>query len=50
MIEQLEQDRGGEGRRHGFFAQHVEQGVFVGVKRHAFDREIGARVGVILAP
>src|SRR3546814_13208470 len=24
--------------------------VFAGVERHAFDREIGARVGIILAP
>src|SRR3546814_5627397 len=37
-------------RSRGFLAQHVEQGVFAGVERHAFDREIGARVGIILAP
>src|SRR3546814_10749949 len=46
MIEQLENDRGGEGRGDSFCAQHVEQGVFVGVEVHAFNREIGAGFGI----
>src|SRR3546814_3203958 len=50
MIEQLEDDRGGEGRGDSFRAQHVEQGVFVGVEVHAFDREIGAGFGIAFAP
>src|SRR3546814_18887921 len=39
MIEELEDDRGGEGRGHGFLAEHVEQGVFSQVEVHDFDRE-----------
>src|SRR3546814_6737196 len=50
MIEQLEDGRGGEGRGDSFRAQHVEQGVFVGVEVHAFDREIGAGFGIAFAP
>src|SRR3546814_2858302 len=33
-----------------FCAQHVEQGVFVGVEVHAFNREIGAGFGFAFAP
>src|SRR3546814_13405343 len=50
MAEQLEDDRGGEGRGHGFLAQHVEQRAVVRFERHAFDREIGAGVGIVVAP
>src|SRR3546814_4169045 len=33
MAEQLEDDRGGEGRGHGFLAQHVEQRAVVRFER-----------------
>ena len=50
MIEQLEDDGRGEGRGHGFGAQHFEQGLFADGEVHAFDREIGAGLGIGFAP
>ena len=50
MAEQLEDDLRGEGRGNRLVAQHIEQPNLVGFERQALDREIGARVRVVVAP